>query len=267
MLINDKEFQYFRDMIYRESGINLTPNKKCLVQTRISKLGRKVGFESFKQLFDMLEDDREGALLVHVLDSISTNHTFFFREIEHFNYLNQVILPELAAAGNKNPNIWSAASSSGEEPYSLAITLQEFFKGPSYSMLCSDISTRILKQAERGIYAINSIKDISLDLKRKYFQKGTGKSEGLVKVKELLKRNMEFRRHNLLEVLSENRMFDIIFCRNVMIYFDNETKQRVVDNLTKRLKTGGYLIIGHSESLNANKHTMRMVKPTIYKNS
>lgn len=265
MIISDPEFKYFRDLIYSESGINLTPNKKCLVQTRIAKLARKIGFSSFEELFELLKNDKDGVLLVHVLDSISTNHTFFFREIEHFNYLNQVILPEFKAKGIK-PKIWSAACSSGEEPYSLAITLQEFFGNTTnYSMLCSDLSTRMLKQAQNGIYAMSAIKDISVELKRKYFQKGTGKSEGLVRVKDRLKQSMSFKRHNLLHVLDSTERFDIIFCRNVMIYFDNDTKQKVVDNLSKKLNQDGYLIIGHSESLNANKHTLKTVKPTIYK--
>lgn len=266
MTINDSQFSYFRDLIYKESGINLTPNKKCLVQTRITKLSRKIGFSSFDELFELLKQDRDGALLVHVLDSISTNHTFFFREIEHFNFLNNVILPELKVT-NSRPNIWSAASSSGEEPYSLAITLQEFFGSANYHLFCSDISTRMLKQAQNGIYPINAIKDISLEQKRKYFQKGSGRSEGLVKVKPRLKENMVFKRHNLLQLLDENKSFDIIFCRNVMIYFDNETKQKVIDLLVRKLSKNGYLIIGHSESLNSNNHTLKMVKPTIYKAS
>jgi chemotaxis protein methyltransferase CheR len=264
MNITDSEFEYFRDLVYKESGINLTPNKKCLVQTRISKLSKKINFHSYEELFAMLKDDKQGVLLVHVLDSISTNHTFFFRENDHFTYLNEKILPELKASQIK-PKIWSAASSSGEEPYTLAITLQEFFGKPNYTMLCSDISTRMLKQAQNGVYPENSIKEISLDLKRKYFQKGTGKTNGLVKTKDILRQNMTFKRHNLLEPLSDNVKFDIIFCRNVMIYFDNETKQKVIDLLSPKLSNGGYLIIGHSESLNATTHSLKMVKPTIYK--
>lgn len=264
MNITDSEFEYFRKLVYKESGINLTPNKKCLVQTRISKLAKKINFNSYEELFNLLKEDKQGTLLVHLLDSISTNHTFFFRENDHFKFLNEHILPELKAKQIK-PKIWSAASSSGEEPYTLAITLQEFLKGPNYTMLCSDISTRMLKQAQNGVYAENSIKDISVELKRKYFQKGTGQSEGLVKTKDVLRQNMTFKRHNLLEPLSDNIKFEIIFCRNVMIYFDNETKQKVVDLLTPKLSQGGYLIIGHSESLNATNHSLKMIKPTIYK--
>lgn len=264
MNITDSEFEYFRNLVYKESGINLTPNKKCLVQTRVSKLSKKIKFDSYDELFSMLKEDKQGTLLVHLLDSISTNHTFFFRENEHFNYLNEKILPELKAKQIK-PKIWSAASSSGEEPYTLAITLQEFFGKPNYTMLCSDISTRMLKQAQNGVYSENAIKDISIELKRKYFQKGTGQSDGLVKTKDILRQNMTFKRHNLLEPLADKITFDIIFCRNVMIYFDNETKQKVIDLLSPKLSDGGYLIIGHSESLNATKHSLKMVKPTIYK--
>jgi|AntRauMFilla1563_2_1112583.scaffolds.fasta_scaffold00076_7 chemotaxis protein methyltransferase CheR len=266
MNITDSEFEYFRDIVYKESGINLTPNKKCLVQTRVGKLAKKINFSSYEELFSLLKEDKQGVLLVHLLDSISTNHTFFFRENDHFKYLNEKILPEFKANQIK-PKIWSAASSSGEEPYTLAITLQEFFGKPDYSMLCSDISSRMLKQAQNGVYAENSVKDISLELKRKYFQKGTGLSDGLVKTKDVLRQNMSFKRHNLLEPLSDNVKFDIIFCRNVMIYFDNKTKQKVIDLLSPKLSNGGYLIIGHSESLNATNHMLKMVKPTIYKAS
>lgn len=267
--ISDDEFEYFRDLIYREAGINLTPAKRCLVQTRIGKLMRRSGINGYQELFDILENDTSGEQLVRVLDAICTNHTYFFRESEHFEYLEEQILPELIKnKRDRTIRIWSAGCSSGEEPYSLAITLSEFFKSrPNWNtyILATDLSSKVLNTAKNGIYDYEEIRHLSPEIKKRYFMKGKGQFGNLIKVKESLTRNIRFLRHNLLDELESEVNFDIIFCRNVMIYFDLDTKKKVVDRLSEKLKKDGYFISGHSESLNMIEHNFKMIKPTIYR--
>lgn len=267
--ITDKEFEHFRELIYQEAGINLTPAKRCLVQTRIGKLMRRRNINGFKQLFSMLENDDTGQELISVVDAICTNHTYFFRENEHFNYLTEHIIPDLVNNQNKKiVRIWSAGCSTGEEPYSIAISLNEVrnhLQSWKFNVFASDLSTKALKTAARGIYEMETIRPLSDELKKKYFQRGKGRFSNLVKVKDNVKLQVEFKRHNLLNTLDNQQKFDVIFCRNVMIYFDQDTKTKVVHRVGEKLNEGGYFITGHSESLNMIEHPYTMVKPTIYK--
>jgi chemotaxis protein methyltransferase CheR len=231
---------------------------------------RKRDINGFQELFDILEEDPSGQELVDVVDAICTNHTFFFREEEHFKALTGIIIPDLYEANSEKRNlrIWSAGCSTGEEPYTLSITLAEHFKqypNRTFSIFASDLSTKAIYKASRGIYDIEEIENLPEDLKKKYFQKGRGKYENYVRVKPILKQYVDFRRHNLLKRLESEEKFDVIFCRNVMIYFDYETKQKVVNRLSEKLNKGGYFISGHSESLSVIEHPFEMVKPTIYK--
>lgn len=267
--ISDREFQYLRQLIYREAGINLTDAKKCLVQTRIGKLMRKNNINGYDALFRLLESDTTGNILVTVLDSISTNHTFFFREDAHFKYLIDTIVPHLLSVNSSKPiRIWSSACSSGEEPYSIAISMMEALAGKKhngFSILASDLSTKVLQQAERGVYPFEVIEQVPLDIKRKYFQRSKKGDHPLVKVKDEVRKHVRYRRHNLLYPLTDEEPFDIVFCRNVMIYFDYETKTKVVNTLYQVVANSGWFITGHSESLSMIKHAFRMAQPTIYR--
>lgn len=267
--IGERDFRYLRELIYKEAGIHLTEAKRCLVQTRIGKLMRKNNIRGYGHLFDLLETEKSGKTLELVLDSISTNHTFFFREDAHFSYLAETIVPKLVREHQKKHlKIWSAACSSGEEPYSIAITMMDAlvaFPGVSFSVFSSDISVTILEKAKKAIYPYEEIQSLPEPIKRKYFQRGKGEFEELVKVKDIVKEKITFARHNLLETLQSGEFFDIIFCRNVMIYFDNPTKEKIVNLLSKRLNENGYFINGHSESLSAINHDLSMIKPTIYR--
>lgn len=267
--ISDREFKYLQQLVYKEAGINLTDAKKCLVQTRIGKLMRKNLINGYDALFRLLENDQTGNLLVTVLDSISTNHTFFFREDAHFKYLNDVIVPQLLSKSSSKPiRIWSSACSSGEEPYTIAITMLEALAGKKHSgfnILASDLSTKVLSQAEKGIYPMEVVEPVPLDLKRKYFQKSKRGEVQLVRVKDEVRKLVRYRRHNLLYPLTDEDPFDIVFCRNVMIYFDYETKTNVVNTIHKVVAPHGWFITGHSESLSMIKHAFQMVQPTIYR--
>ena len=267
--IEDDEFDYLRNLIYREAGINLTPAKKCLVQTRVGKLMRRRSIDGYPQLFKMLRNDDTGQELTNLIDVITTNHTYFFREEEHFNYLAGTIIPELIAGKhNKHIRIWSAGCSSGEEPYSIAIVLKEQVDTKedwTFEIFATDLSTETLFTAEKGIYEAETIKKLPLESKRKYFRKGKNRFGNLVKVKGNIRQLITFRRQNLLKEPPSVPDFDIIFCRNVMIYFDHQTKEKVIDKISKKLKPDGYFITGHSESLNTIEHPFTMAKPTIYK--
>jgi chemotaxis protein methyltransferase CheR len=267
--IGDKEFRFLKELIYKEAGINLTDAKRCLVQTRIGKLMRKNHISGYNDLFTKLQQETNGKTLELILDSISTNHTFFFREDAHFSYLTDTILPTLVKKhGLKHIKIWSSASSSGEEPYSIGISMMEAlqaYPGVSFSIFASDISITVLEKAKKGIYPFEELEGVPEIIKRKYFQRGKGEFADLVKVKSALREKITYARHNLLEPLQQNESFDIIFCRNVMIYFDNPTKEKIVNLLSTKLSMNGYFINGHSESLSAIKHNLTMIKPTIYR--
>jgi chemotaxis protein methyltransferase CheR len=269
--IGDKDFRYLQQLVYREAGINLTDAKRCLVQTRIGKLMRRNYINGYNALFTLLEQDKSGKTLEMVLDAISTNHTFFFREDAHFSFLAQRIIPEMVKnQQKKHIRIWSAASSSGEEPYSIAITMMESltaYPGVSFSVFASDISVTVLDKARKGIYPFEEIQYMPDTLQRKYFQRGKGQFTHLVKLKDSIKDKVTYARHNLLEPLQTQENFDIVFCRNVMIYFDNPTKEKIVSLIATKMNKGGYFINGHSESLGAIKHPFKMVQPTIYMNS
>ncbi len=268
--ISDEEFEYLRKLIYREAGINLTPAKKCLAQTRIGKLMRKKGIDGYKNLFHILENDKSGYQLEMVLDAISTNHTFFFREDAHFSYLNDHILPGMRNKGLKEIDIWSAGCSSGEEPYTIAMSILESkIEGKNteirFSIDASDISTEVLKKAKAAVYLAESIQELPYNIKKRYFKRGKDRYLQYVKVKDDVQKYVRFSRKNLLLPNDDPKKYHIIFCRNVMIYFDRQTKERVVANLAEKLHYGGYLVTGHSESLNGITHSLNQEKPTIYR--
>jgi chemotaxis protein methyltransferase CheR len=210
--------------------------------------------------------------LAHLIDAISTNHTYFFRENEHFDFLNNVALPEMVKRRTKERwprfNVWSAASSSGEEPYSIAIALAQFFGlSPSWPwrIEATDISHKILQRARVGVYREDAVQKVPAALLRTHFQKGFGPQEGNYRVKPHLLECVTFRQLNLLEgSFPFTEPFQIIFCRNVMIYFDRTTQTELVNKLAHHLVPGGYLLVGHSESLSGIKHALTMVKPAIY---
>ena len=249
MNITTAQFKKFSDLVYHECGINLHDGKKQLLSARLAKRLRKTGIKSVAQYLDIIEkDNRE---LVHFLDAISTNHTYFFRENHHFDILQ-----------TNHLNIWCAASSSGEEPYSIAMHCLELGFKPT--ILATDISTKVLRIADQGIYPLERAKNVAPHLVRSYFQKGSGKWAGYIRVKKTLREMITYQRYNLLSDPLPSREFDIVFCRNVLIYFDNNVKTDVVNKLSNAVKPNGYFIIGGAESLNNITHGYQYVKPSIY---
>jgi len=269
--ITDTEFLQIRRLVYDLCGINLTDGKKELVKTRLGKRIRNGPFKSFQDYYQYVLSDESGQELVHMLDSITTNYTFFFREQGHFDYLRQNVLPELIhkrKMTERKLRFWSAACSSGEEPYSIAITILESIEQPylwDISVLATDISTKVLKVAETGIYPASRLQNLTDSLTKKYFLKGEGAWKDYMKVKDELRKLVQFRRANLIEPFDPPQPFDCIFCRNVMIYFDKKTQRELIHRLYECLNEGGILLVGHSESLTGIEHPFKYVRPSVYR--
>jgi len=271
--LSNECYSFITKVVYEHSRIQLGADKQPLVSGRLNKRLRELGLPSYEAYCDLLRGPAGQAELSPLIDLISTNHTHFFREVQHMDFLKQHAIPEWCAKlSPRDPlRIWSAASSSGEEPYTLAIVLAEYFRAhPQHSWLIegTDISTRILEHAKNGIYGKDRVKLPDPQYLQRYFQNGTGDFTGYYRVKKELRDSIKFHHANLLHspypVAKDQH---IIFCRNVMIYFDQKTQQELVNKLTQQLSPGGYLIVGHSESLLSVKHELKSVKPTIYQRS
>ncbi len=262
--ISDFIFRKFVKLVYTKAGIHLTDSKKALLKSRTSKILRERNIQNYKAYLSIIENDTSGKELRDFINLISTNTTHFFREKKHFDFMK-----ELAHGGlwrnARDIRIWCAASSTGEEPYSIAMTMAELFdlNQTKVEIIATDIDTNVLEKARRGVFSLDNI-NISDTLLRKYFKKGKGKAAGFVKVRQELAQILNFKYLNLIEDYKLKGEFDIIFCRNVFIYFDNRTKENIVRRMLKFVKKGGYLFIGHSESLNSLNHDYKYVMPATY---
>lgn len=269
--LTEEEFQKISRLVYDQCGIHLSDGKRELVKARLGKRIRNGSFKSFHDYYQHVLKDPSGEELIHLLDSIATNYTFFFREQKHFDCLRSEIVPELINRKKdrgRKLRFWSAACSSGEEPYSIAMTLLDTIEYPSVwdiSILGTDISTKALKVAELGIFPKDRVQSIAPSLIRKCFLKGENDWKDYVKVKDEVRKLVRLRRLNLMEPFSFSEPFDCIFCRNVMIYFDKKTQADLVNRLYECLEDGGFLLIGHSESLTGIKHPFRYVRPSVYR--
>lgn len=250
MDMTSNQFQKFCRLVYNECGINLHDGKKQLLMARLSKRLNHTGITSVDEYLAVLNSDHQE--LVNFLDAVSTNHTFFFRESHHFEHLRKEHL-----------SIWCAASSSGEEPFSVAIHCVE--NGFRPSILATDISTKVLRAGQAAIYPLGKTSSMPSPFLRKYFQKGSGKWDNHVRVKPEIKKMVTFQRFNLVLDSVPSMDFDVIICRNVLIYFDNAVKSHVINKLYSVLKPGGLLIIGGAESLNTISHALKYLKPSIYR--
>ncbi len=265
--LSDTEYEHFRSLIYNRSGISLGNNKKSLIVSRLSKRLRDLNLPAFQAYYEIVAQDPEGEEFTRMLDLVSTNKTDFFREPKHFEYLRDVILPEQQST--KSIRIWSSACSSGEEPYTIAMTLWDGVDMPSqwnFQVLATDISTRVLAKAASGIYGDERVQGLPADVVQRHFLRGRGDQSGQLRVKPQLAGLIKFRRLNLMdERFPIKQPLDLIFCRNVMIYFDRPTQETLVGKFHKYLRPGGHLFIGHSESLQWIDHAFESVAPTIYR--
>jgi chemotaxis protein methyltransferase CheR len=265
--LTDHELRAIVAIVYEKSGITLHDGKRELVAARLQKRLRQLGLSSYKDYLTRLKQDGSGGELTILLDAIATNHTSFFREPQHFDLLRDEVVPALGArARPAGIEIWCAASSSGEEPVTIAMTLLEAGLD-RFRLLASDLSTKVLAIARRGVYKMDRVEGVPPALLRKYFERGLGEQAGLARVAPEVRRRIEYRALNLIAMDRLDRTFDFIFCRNVMIYFDKTVQQRVVSMLEDHLAPGGHLFISHSESLNGITHGMRWVAPAVYRRS
>lgn len=266
--ISDEEFRLLAEYIKEHSGIHLRDEKKTLLVGRLSNMLTEMGMESFSAYYKFLKNDVKGDELSRLIDKVTTNHTYFMREAEHFTYLSQTVLPYLQeTVTNRDLRIWCAASSTGEEPYTLAILLDEYFKNSgelwNKKLLATDLSSNVLENAKKGIYSGEKVSTLPKIWALNYFDKIDGSD---YQVKQRLRQEVIFRRFNLLEpVFPFKKKFQVIFCRNVMIYFDNPTKDMLIDKLYDSLEYGGYLFIGHSESINRERTKFKYIKPAVYR--
>ena len=258
------DFDRIRKLIYQRAGISLHAGKQAMVYSRLSRRLRDAGFHSFGQYLQALESATGAAAeqeWQEFVNCLTTNLTSFFREEHHFPVLHA----ELTARRNTNLRIWCNAASTGEEPYSLAMTaLEALGANASAKIFCSDIDTRVLATAEAGVYAADA-RGLSPERLRQHFMRGTGANSGFIRVKPELKRLLEFRAFNLMdERWSLGEPFDIVFCRNVMIYFDAPSQRRVLERLHRAMRPGALLFAGHSENFGESKDLFRLRGKTVY---
>jgi chemotaxis protein methyltransferase CheR len=262
--LSRRDFSKIRSLVYQRAGIDLREGKETLVSARLGKKLRESGCRTYAEFLASVESDQTGESLTALIDALTTNYTFFYREPGHFNLLRETILPKLAS--RERVELWCAAAATGEEPYTLAMLLLEA-RGTSGSsrVLATDISTRALEKARLGVYPADRFDAVPKALLHKYWLRGQGNSAGLYRANPELARAVEFRRLNLIDPFTHTAPFPVIFCRNVMIYFDSPTQQRVADRLCQWLEPGGHLFVGHSESLSAARQSLEYAAPAVYR--
>ncbi|MDE2255793.1 MAG: protein-glutamate O-methyltransferase CheR [Betaproteobacteria bacterium] len=259
--INDAELAAFSQLMFAAAGISLAPSKKALVSGRLQRRLDALGMASFTQYLANLQ--RDSGERQRAIDLLTTNETYFFREPKHFAFLSEQILPRINV--DRPFRVWSAACSSGEEPYSIAMVLAERLGNRPWEILASDISTRVLEQAQTGIYPIERAEHIPKPYLKAYCLKGVGSHCGKFSIDPALRRHTHFRSINLNTSLPEIGEFDLVFLRNVMIYFNADVKKQVCARLIQVLRPDGFLFLGHSESLNGLDCPVTMVQPAIYR--
>lgn len=261
--ITDREFAKFKRFIFEAAGISLADSKKALVAGRLAKRLHIHGLDSYTEYFDLLNDGQAPDETQMAVDLLTTNETYFFREPRHFDFLRELL--GQFRAGGRPYRVWSAASSSGEEAYSIAMMLAELLGDAPWEVIGTDISTRVVERARAGHYPMERGERIPKDYLKRFCLRGIGRQEGTFLVDPALRARVKFMQANLNTRLPDLGTFDVVFLRNVLIYFDNDTKRGVVERVAAHLPHGGHLFIGHSETLNDLTGVVRPVSPAIYR--
>jgi chemotaxis protein methyltransferase CheR len=265
--ITEKEFRQIVDLMHDRYGINLS-QKKNLIVGRLQNHLHRSNFESFSEFYQYVLNDKSGEAVTLLLNKLTTNHTFFLREMEHFDYFKQTVLPHIVKTEkSKDMRIWSAGCSSGEEPYSIAMIIADFFgankNGWDTKILATDISERVLSMAAQGKYLSENLEVLPKQWRQAYFKKVDAEYDQII---DKLRQEVIYRKFNLMEgTFPFRKKFHIIWCRNVMIYFDAQTKKALIDKFYDCTEQGGYLFIGHSESIARNDTKYKYVLPAIYR--
>jgi chemotaxis protein methyltransferase CheR len=266
--ITDKEFKQLAAYIKANYGINLRDEKQALVTGRLQSELVQHGFNNFSEYYKYIISDKTGAAIPNLINKITTNHTFFMREEEHFHYFRDIVLPYLIRTVNKKDlRIWSAGCSSGEEPYTLAMILDDYLGKEKIwwdtKILATDISGKVLEKAKKGVYNNQELTSIPSHWKLKYLKETENDNSVLI---DQIRDEVIYRKFNLMEeVFPFKQKFHVIFCRNVMIYFDNETRRNLVNKFYEALEYGGYLFIGHSESISRDETSFKYISPAVYR--
>ena len=261
-----REFERIRQLAIETCGMDFAESKKELIASRLDRTLRKLRLGSYEDYYVHVRDDRTGASLRDFIDALATNHTNFLREPSHFAFLRQRF--GKSSLRGRPIRIWSAACSTGEEAYSIAMTLLDERRHeviPGFEVLATDISTRALKTAEAGVYTQDRARDLPRGWPGQFLESGSGQWSGWLRVRKAVREIIRFQRFNLLDPASEFGSFDVIFCRNVMLYFNRSIQEGIVNRMTERLDPGGYLFIGHTESLMGIRHGLTYVQPAIYR--
>ena len=266
--LTDSEFNKIRDYIKANYGISLSDEKKTLVHSRLRSTLQELEMGSFSEYFEYLLNDKSGEALIRFVNKITTNHTFFMREMDHFDYFRDSVLPyfEEAYRNTRDVRLWCAACSSGEEAVTLQIIMQEYFKksGGAWNtqMLATDISANVLDRAVAGKYVTEALANVPKSWQAEYFKKV---DDQFSQVTDRIRKEILYRRLNLMDRFAFKNRFHVIFCRNVMIYFDNATRDAVVKKFFEVTEPGGYLFIGHSESVSNSGSGYQYIKPAVYR--
>jgi len=265
----DKEFKQLSEYIQNNYGIKMPPAKKIVLQGRLQKRLRKLQIADYKSYVEYVFSKEGENEIIHMMDVVSTNKTDFYREPIHFEILEEELLPEIVKQiGKTKINVWSAGCSSGEEPYTIAIVLNEFkLKNPGFDfqIYATDISTQMLQNGANAIYKFDRVENIPLNIKKKYFLKSKDQENPRVRIIKELRSKVKFQRLNFMDtVYNINETFDIIFCRNALIYFERENQELVINKLCSKLRSGGYFFLGHSESITNMKVPLKSLRPTVF---
>ncbi|MCB2183735.1 MAG: protein-glutamate O-methyltransferase [Desulfobulbaceae bacterium] len=271
--MSDKEFQAFSEFVYTVCGILLPPAKKTMLTSRLMKRLKKLGLRSFSEYYDYINSEEGQVLeLTAMINSVTTNKTDFLREPKHFEYLTSKVFPEIVLkernhSAERRINFWSAGCSSGQEPYTIAIIASEFFekhKKFSYSITATDISTKVLNTADLAIYEHDVISPLPMPLRKKYLLRG--KNNNQVRIIPQLRSRVKFQQLNFMDKkYNFPTLMDIVFCRNVLIYFDKKTQIQVISRICNCLKPGGYLFLGHSETIQGYDLPLQNMGGTIFR--
>lgn len=262
--LSDKEFSDLTSFVYSTYGIDLS-KKRQLVEGRLSGTLKQHNFTSFSEYMAFLRSDKSGSEITNFLNKITTNYSYFARENEHFEFLMRTALPELVKTRKDDLRIWSAGCSAGQEPYNIAMAIDQYFgfrKGSwDTTILATDISSSMLQQAKTAVYPADSIKDVPPAWRKLYFDT---LPNNCVQVKPKIRKEVVFKSFNLMNPFEYKKKYDIIFCRNVMIYFDSDTTKRLIQKFYDATAEGGYLFIGHSESIDKSSTGYEYIRPAVY---
>jgi chemotaxis protein methyltransferase CheR len=264
------DFNFLRKIVNSKAGIVVVDEKIDMFYSRLARRVRSLGLSSFKQYCDLIKDEKEGVEVTQLINAITTNLTSFYREAYHFDFISEHLVPEMLreSSGSRKLRIWSAGCSSGEEPYSIAITLAQSglqTKGWDIEILATDIDSNVLEHGAAGVYSVDQIQSIPEQFVVSGFLKGKGEQFGKVRIKPDVQSMVKFAHLNLNSNWTLPEPVDVVFCRNVIIYFDKRSKKNLVDRVAENIKTGGYLFIGHSESLFNVSDRFELVGKTIYR--